>query len=236
MAKKIYLDAGHGGNSIGATYNGRKEQDDTLKLTLEIGSLLTAQGIEVKYSRTTSVNPDLSKRCAEANEWGADYFCSIHRNAYAPNRAKGFEGWIYSQATTGGDAWTKAKTIVDNVCNVCGFTNRGVKKGAPAYTDYAVNRLTTMTSVLLECGFIDSDVDNAMFDGRFFAMAEAIAKGLCAAVGVEYKNIETAKPAASATTTSDKIYKVQIGAFKSKANAEAYAAKAKAAGFDAVVV
>ena len=33
---KVYIDAGHGGNSIGASYNGRLEQDDTLRMSTRI--------------------------------------------------------------------------------------------------------------------------------------------------------------------------------------------------------
>ena len=34
MAVKIVIDAGHGGYDAGATYNGRREKDDTLALAL----------------------------------------------------------------------------------------------------------------------------------------------------------------------------------------------------------
>ena len=36
----IVLDAGHGGANPGATYNGRKESEDVLALTLAVGSIL----------------------------------------------------------------------------------------------------------------------------------------------------------------------------------------------------
>ena len=37
MAYKIIVDAGHGGYDGGASYNGRLEKDDTLKLALAVG-------------------------------------------------------------------------------------------------------------------------------------------------------------------------------------------------------
>ena len=36
----IALDAGHGGSDPGATYNGRAEKDDTLRLTRAVGKIL----------------------------------------------------------------------------------------------------------------------------------------------------------------------------------------------------
>lgn len=230
MSKTIFIDAGHGGDSIGASYKGRLEQDDTLKLALAVGKLLKAQGIKVVYSRTTNVNPTLNQRTTRANDANADYFISIHRNAFKPNQANGVEAWVYSKCSKTGKTYKMAQTIVDNVCLATGFLDRGVKLGAPSYSDYAVNRDSNMDSCLLECGFIDSDKDNKIFDTKFDAIALAIAKGLCSAVGQEFKAVET-KP-----VTSTKLYKVQCGAFKDKANAEAYVKKLKAAGFDAIIV
>ena len=187
MKKKIYIDAGHGGDSIGASYKGRLEQDDVLKLALAVGKLLKTQpSVEVKYSRTTNTNPDLTGRCKEANAWGADYFISIHRDACAPNVAQGATAYVYSKVETDGVTYNKAKDIVDKLCSAAGFRNRGVKKGAVSYTDFAVNRVTNMSSVLLEVGFIDSDTDNKIFDEKFEDIALAIAKGLCAAVGEKF--------------------------------------------------
>ncbi len=185
--KKIYIDAGHGGYSTGATYKGRKEQDDCLRLAKAVKALLdTQQDIEVRLSRETDINPSISQRTSEANSWGADYFISIHRNAVSPNVANGVEGWCYSKIEKGGVTYNYAKNIVDKVCEATGFNNRGIRLGAPNYTDFGVNRMTKMSSVLLEAGFIDSDKDNMIFDTAFSEMALAIAKALTENVGLTY--------------------------------------------------
>lgn len=229
---KIFIDAGHGGNSIGAAYKGREEQDDTLALALAVKELLlTQKGVEVKLSRETSINPDIAKRAAAANEWGADYLLSIHRNAYKANAATGAEIWVYSKVSKNGDTYKKAANILEKVCAATGYKSRGVKLGAASYTDYGVNSLSKMHSALIEVGFIDNDGDNAIFDDKFNELATAIAKGLVEAVGGKWK--EAAKK--ETTSESGVIYRVQVGAFKNKANAEAYAARVKAAGFDAVI-
>lgn len=228
---KIYIDAGHGGDSIGATYKGRKEQDDCLRLALAVKKLLlTQKGVEVKLSRETDVNPAINVRTTEANVWGADYFISIHRNAFSPNKAAGVEAWVYSKVSKQGDTYKAAENIVNKVCKATGYKNRGVKLGAASYADYGVNSLTNMPSCLLETGFIDTDSDNAIFDSKFDEMSKAIAAGLIEACGGTWK-----EAAAEEQPDNGVIYRVQIGAFKDKANAEAYAAKAKAAGFDAFV-
>ena len=53
--EKIILDAGHGGDEPGAIYNGRKEKDDTLRLTLAVGRILEENGVSTLYTRTTDV-------------------------------------------------------------------------------------------------------------------------------------------------------------------------------------
>lgn len=231
---KIYIDAGHGGDSIGATYKGRIEQDDTLRLSLKIRDLLlTQKNVEVKLSRTGNTNPSLTARCNEANAWGADYFLSIHRNALSPNKALGVEIWVYSGCATGGDTYNKAKKILDNVCTATGFKNRGIKKGAPSYSDFAVNRQTNMSSCLAEMGFIDSDTDNSIFDKKFNEMALSMAKTVYEVNGgkwVDNTKTEEKEPAKE-ETKSGIIYTVQTGAFSSRPNAEAMLAKVKKAGF-----
>ena len=53
MPYSIMLDAGHGGRDPGAVYKERKEKDDTLRLTLAVGEILEAHGLDVQYTRTT---------------------------------------------------------------------------------------------------------------------------------------------------------------------------------------
>ena len=50
MPYSMMLDAGHGGRDPGAVYEGRKEADDTLRLTLAVGEILQNHGIDVLYT------------------------------------------------------------------------------------------------------------------------------------------------------------------------------------------
>ena len=67
MSYSIMLDAGHGGRDPGAVYNGRREKDDTLSLTLAIGELLQEHGIDVLYTRTTDIYESPYQKALEAN-------------------------------------------------------------------------------------------------------------------------------------------------------------------------
>lgn len=136
---KIYLDAGHGGKDGGAGSGKRKEKDDVLKMTLAVGKRLTERGVSVKYARTDDTEKKLNDRTAESNAWGAQYYLSIHRNSASPD-ATGNEIWVKSDATE--KTVEKAAKILQAACEADGLRNRGVKKGAPSYTDFAVNKYT----------------------------------------------------------------------------------------------
>lgn len=229
--KKIYIDPGHGGDSIGATYKGRLEQDDTLRLAKKVRECLKPYDVEVKLAREGNTNPSLNARAAEANAWGAGYFLSLHRNAIGPNIAKGVENWVYSKVSKTGETYKQAARILNLVCTRTGFSNRGMKLGAPSYADFAVNRLTNMSSCLLEVGFIDSDTDNRIFDSKFNEMAQAIAEGLAEAVGAVKGTTEETPEVIPEEEAEGVIYTVQAAAFIKKNNAEAFLKAVQAAGF-----
>jgi len=167
----VVLDAGHGGENPGAIYNGRREKDDTLALTLEIGRILEANGVDVYYTRDTDVFETPLQKAQEANQTGADYFVSIHRNSSPiPNQYTGIETLVFNRY---GEAARLAYNINDELEDI-GFENQGVNER----TNLAVLRRTQMPAVLVEVGFINTDADNALFDAGFNDIAEAIADGI----------------------------------------------------------
>lgn len=171
----IVLDAGHGGVNPGATYNGRQEKDDALALTLAVGNILEANGMDVYYTRTTDIYESPYQKAMEANAVGADYFVSIHRNSSPyPNQYTGIESLVYNRY---GEAARLAENINARLEEV-GFVNQGVNERP----NLVVLNRTQMPSVLVEVGFINTDADNQRFDERFDEIARAIADGILATV------------------------------------------------------
>ncbi len=167
----VVLDAGHGGANPGAVYQGRQEKDDALALTLAIGNILEAEGVDVYYTRTTDVYEPPLQKAQEANATGADYFVSIHRNSSPiPNQYTGIESLVYSPY---GEAARLAANINEELEEV-GYANQGVNQRQ----NLVVLRRTQMPAVLVEVGFINTDMDNQMFDDTFEETAQAIAKGI----------------------------------------------------------
>lgn len=167
----VALDAGHGGANPGATYEGRKESEDALALTLEIGSILEQNGIDVFYTRTTDVYESPYQKAMEANEVGADYFVSIHRNSSPyPNQYSGVESLVYSLYSEAARMGYNINAQLEEV----GFINLGVHERP----NLVVLNSTEMPAVLVEVGFINTDADNLLFDEQFYDIARAIADGI----------------------------------------------------------
>lgn len=167
----VILDAGHGGSDSGAVYQGRNEKDDNLALTLAVGDILAANGVDVLFTRTTDVYETPTAKALEGNASGADYFISIHRNsAQYPNQYTGIESLVYNRNSTAGNI---ARNINANL-EALGFADQGVNERR----NLAVLRRTTMPAVLVEAGFINNDADNTLFDQRFQEVAQAIADGI----------------------------------------------------------
>lgn len=199
MAVSIVIDAGHGGYDSGATYQGRKEKDDVLRLALAVGERLTQDGFEVFYTRTEDVYDSPYEKAQIANATGADYFVSLHRNSSPnPNTYNGVETLVYQENPVVNDLAESINRQLENV----GFKNLGIEERP----GLVVLRRTQMPAVLVEVGFINTDVDNQLFDERFQEIADAIATG-----------IEEGIQEAGGGRPS--YYGVQVGLFAHDANA-----------------
>ena len=125
MAYKIVLDAGHGGGEPVAVYQGRQEKDDALRLTMAVGEILERNGIDVVYTRTEDIYQTPFEKAKLANESGADYFISFHRNSSPrDNQYQGAEVLVYDRS---GIKYEMAENIL-GALGEAGFREIGVKE------------------------------------------------------------------------------------------------------------
>lgn len=222
MPYSMMLDAGHGGSDPGAVYQGRREKDDTLKLTLAVGEILQENGIDVLYTRTTDVYISPYERAIEANEAGVDFFLSIHRNSYpTDNEVMGVESLVYDLS---GLKYQMAQEI-DAQLETVGFVDLGVK----ARPNLVVLKRTQMPAVLVEAGFINSDTDNALFDANFQDIAQAIAAGVLDTLEREGILKEPEMP------VEQEKYRIQTGLFRNRNNAARQQEALEDRGFPAYI-
>ncbi|WP_054951297.1 N-acetylmuramoyl-L-alanine amidase [Numidum massiliense] len=229
---KIYIDPGHGGTDPGAVANGIKEKDVTLAIALKIRDYLKQyEGVSIKMSRTKDETVKLQTITNEANKWKADFLLSIHINA---GGGTGFESYIYKSLSSGSKTAKIQNSIHAEIVKQIGMTDRGKKKA-----DFHVLRESTMDALLTENGFIDRASDaKLMKDKKWIErVARGHVNGLAKAFSLKKKpSMSKPKPSPKPTPQpSGKLYRVQIGAFKDQKNAAALEAKAKKAGFDAMI-
>lgn len=161
---KIFIDQGHNPKNpnSGAEGNGLQEADLTYKIGIRLRDLLNSNP---DFSSITSRNsPDeilgssnatsLAARTTAANEWGADYFISLHANASEITTAKGSEGYVYSLSSP---AYPFAQSILKGLYNITGTVSRGVFARPTLY----VLRKTAMPATLIEMGFITNPSEAA---------------------------------------------------------------------------
>lgn len=173
----VCLDAGHGGNDVGAIgSNDRYEKDDNLKLTLLVAEKLKDDGVKVILTRDDDTFISLGKRCDFANRKKATLFVALHRNS--ADSGSGVEIWVESSAPE--EDMLLASSILAKLEDVGISKNRGVKTGIISNSngDYYVNKNTKMPSCLVEMGFITSDKDNNLFDKKLAEYADAIASAI----------------------------------------------------------
>ena len=99
-ARRIVIDAGHGGHDPGTIgRGGLMEKDLVLDVALRLEKMVRAElGAEVILTRATDVFVPLEERTAIANSRGADLFLSIHANSSRNSTARGIETYFLSFA------------------------------------------------------------------------------------------------------------------------------------------
>jgi len=111
--RTIVIDPGHGGKDPGAIGVGRlKEKDVVLDISRRLKKRLERVGLKVSLTRDRDVFLSLKQRSRIANNKEADFFISIHANAFRKSRAFGFEVYYLSEAI---DDSARAVAAAENV-------------------------------------------------------------------------------------------------------------------------
>lgn len=211
--KKIYINPGHSEKDPGAV-GYETERRLNVAVSKHMNDYLLAN-----YECETKVNSgdSLYALCDEANAWGADLYVSNHFNAAGGD---GFEAYVYSDKTVDlGKIF--AKHVAEAGQNL---RSSSVAPGVKIRTNLAVLYRTTMDSILTEGAFVDNlkDIQDWNDDAELKKLGIAYAKAAAEYLGLKEK---------VQAPVEEKWYRVQVGAYKYKENAEAMLKKLQAAGF-----
>lgn len=168
---KISVNAGHcPGLDPGAVGpNGTQEADVTKSVAEKLCALLQYFGHETQFIQLDS----LSDICAEANQFGADIFVSIHCNAAENPAAHGTETYYCE----GSGAGSRLAQYINSELSGMGLTNRGTKTAR-----FQVLMDTNMPAVLVELAFISNPQEEELLADANSqqTFAEVICRGVTA--------------------------------------------------------
>lgn len=173
----------------------------------------------------------LTKIVNACNAHAVDLDVSIHFNSGAGGKngngkTTGVEVLIYNDVST---AKETAKKVCESIAQL-GYKNRGVKYRSDLY----YLRKTDAAAMLIECCFVDDKDDVKLYDYK--SMAAAIVYGITGKRVDQTDEGESSVQNESQSGSTEQMYRVQVGAYRSKSNAESMQARLKKAGFDAVIV
>ena len=235
MAFKIALTAGHYMGTPGKRCLKKLDPNETREWWLndriadKIEKLLQGYtGWELIRTDDTTGKKDigLTARTNAANNFKADFYLSIHHNAGVNGgKGGGIVAFVYTKAQAASLEWQKE--LYNALIDATGL--KGNRSNPMPKSNLHEVRETKMPAVLLELGFMDSQTDVPVILSEEYAdkCAEAIVSVLVKRGKLEKKPVEQA---------SGKIWRVQVGAFSKKENAEKMKIALKNDGYDAIIV
>lgn len=227
MSDDYIQDPGHGGSDPGAVSKGNIEKVYTLEAATYVNKRLTDHGIKSGMTRTSDVTLDEGPRVAAVKKSGAKNCLSHHFNA---GGGSGVEV-IHSIFSNG----SLAKKIVEEF-KKAGYPVRlkptFSRKGSNGKDYYYMHRTTgSVETDIIEYDFVDGPQSEKIKDKKYReGMYECVVRAVCLEENVRYKPIVAQKPVVK-ETVKKKLFRVQVGAFTDKANADRLVRELKEKGY-----
>lgn len=183
---RVMIDAGHGGTDPGAEAGGLRESDIVLVYAKALEDELFNRDIPVGMTRSDDTFITLGERAAQANQWPATCFISLHANAASAPAANG--AWII-HAKGSEEGFNLAFECWQELAGIPGIADDD--EAVEIYEDespwvggrrLAVLRQTQMPAILVELGFITNDSDREQLTDPEMPpqVAKALADGIVA--------------------------------------------------------
>lgn len=201
-------------------YGNTTEGDQCKKIANALVEALLRNKFEVKMMQ----GPDMATVVNASNNWAADLHVCVHTNAYNGTVA-GTRIYAYDKNKPG---YKAALRVFNRLAPITPGTSESVQINK---TWYEMEN-TWAPCVYCECEFHDNPTSAKWIVEHTDDIGEAIAAGICDYFGMKY--IAPSKPAEP--VEGDTLYRVQVGAFKVRENAERYRDKLREMGISAFIV
>lgn len=200
-------------------YGNTTEGEQCGKIAEACKVALERSGVQVKLMHDES----MQKKVAASNAFDADLHVPIHTNAFN-GTVSGTRMFCFNN---NGNGMRACKAIFNRLAPVTPGTSENIRVDASLYEV----RVPSAPTAYIEVDFHDVPAVAKWIVGNTELIGEAIAHGICDYFGVTFKEKEQPKPPVGAT-----IYRVQVGAYTKKENAENMLAKLKKDGYSGFIV
>ena len=207
---KVYLSPSDQTNNLYA-YGNTNEAVQCGKIAESCRAALERSGVSVKIGHMIS----MQQKCKESNEYGAHLHVPIHTNAFN-GKVSGTRMFCFNQL---GNGMKACKKIFECLALFTPGKSENIKVDSSLYEV----RVPNAPTAYVECEFHDNPNTAKWIIENTNAIGEAIARGICNYFDIEYK-----KP-------SKLLYRVQVGAYSVKANADKMLDKLLKAGFSGFI-
>jgi N-acetylmuramoyl-L-alanine amidase len=180
LGKRIALDAGHGGADRGVVAGEGIDQAIEADLVWDIVSRLegrlSALGMQSWLTRGRYQGATEAERARRANEVAADLVLSVHMDGFASPKANGIAAYYFG-------AGESSSTIGERLADLAQrelVARTGMRDNRIHGKTWELLRLTRMTAVRVECGYLTSPRDRSLLVQPRYR--DLIAEGLLVAV------------------------------------------------------
>jgi N-acetylmuramoyl-L-alanine amidase/beta-lactamase regulating signal transducer with metallopeptidase domain len=151
--KVIVIDAGHGGQDLGATKDGLNEKNLTSEIAKKIKEMHSDSDIEIHFIRNDDEFIALNDRTKLINNIKPDLVISLHINSNKNSNLSGFEVFI-SDKTNFLDKTKEFAELLSSKLSKTQLKNKGLKT-AP----FQILKNSQCPSLVVELGFISNEND-----------------------------------------------------------------------------
>ena len=212
MAKRIYISPSDQDGNLYAA-GGTNEMVQCRRISNVLVAALKRCGFEAMDNQVDT----MEERVAESNRWGADLHIPVHTNAFN-GEVMGTRLMSYD---LGGAGYRACEAIMETLAPITPGESDSITARPGLYEiGYA-----SAPTVYVEVAFHDNPTEARWIIDHIEEIAEAICKGVCNYFGYTYM-----------APANDVLYRVQVGAFRERANAENILNKLKEDGYKGFIV
>lgn len=180
-----------------------------------VAKVLETALLRCGFHGKVGLEDSMSRRVEQSNQWGADLHVCVHTNAH-DGTVQGTRLFCYDLE---GEGYRACRAVMDALAPI----TPGESDSISVRHFYEVTEAHAPT-VYLEAAFHDNPQEAAWIIANTERIGEAVCRGICSHYGVAYVPEE------------ENLFRVQVGAFRIRENAEKLLEKLKASGYDDVFI